>query len=62
MRYVKRFIRIPQKTENTVDYYNYLLGAGIVFNFGLLFKMRENHREQNLKNEIRDEIYRKYKL
>lgn len=52
-----------EKTVDTDDYlFLYLLGVGVVLNVGLFFKMRENHREDKLKNEINNEIYKKYKL
>jgi hypothetical protein len=56
-------INIPAKS---IDY---LIGSLWVFNFGLLFKIREYHREENLKKDInkqihkllKDEIYEKVK-
>ena len=51
--YINKHTKIP---KNTPDYWNYYLGASFVLNFGICFKIRENHREQNLKNEIRNEI------
>ena len=76
MRYVKKFIRIPQKvvnnyTKNTFvpennvesdDSLLYLLGVGVILNVGILFKIRENYKEDKLKNEIYNEIYKRYKL
>jgi hypothetical protein len=39
-------INIPAKS------FDYLIGFLWVYNFGLLFKIREHFREDNLKNEI----------
>jgi hypothetical protein len=69
----KRFFTVSKKTVNnyikqyrviheTNSNYDYFIGGVFLLNFGIFYKIRENNREYNLKNEIRDEIYTKYKL
>jgi hypothetical protein len=72
MRYVKRFIKIPQRVVNNYTKNTFvpeknvdpddLLGVGVVLNFGIFFNIRENYKEDKLKNEIYNEIYKRYKL
>jgi hypothetical protein len=59
--YIKQYRVIPEKTIN-FGYYDYFIGSVFLLNFGIFYKIRENTREYNLKNEIRDELYTKYKL